>query len=338
MAERATIRDVAEVAGVSVGTISNYLTSKKAISARARERIESAIAELGFIPNSAVRVMRGQRNNAIGFMIPDSSNPFFSEVARGVEDVAIAAGYVVVICNTNGDDGRENHYARALSEMRVVGAIATPLSASEKNLRQLATSGASIVLLGSGEQPLAFSSVDVDDVEGGYLAATHLIERGHRDVVFFGGPGADPQIHARFEGLKRGFLGASLDPALVRRVDATGSSTAARLEGARQVVAMSPRPTAAFCANDLLAIALEAELHRAGIRVPEQFEIIGYDDIDSAQTAPIPLTTIRQPQFEIGKAAATLLLERAKEDGPNQHISFSPRLIERESTRALPPV
>ncbi len=336
MAERATIRDVAELAGVSVGTISNFLTSKKAISDRARARIESAIAELGFIPNSAVRVMRGQRNSAIGFMIPDSSNPFFSEVARGVEDVAIASGYVVVICNTNGDDVRENHYARALSEMRVVGAIATPLSASEKNLRQLDTSGASIVLLGSGEHPLEFSSVDVDDVEGGYLAATHLIRRGHRDIVFFGGPGADPQIHARFEGMKRGYRAASLDPNLIRRVDASGSSTSARLEGARRIIALEPRPSAVFCANDLLAIALEAELLRGGVRIPDDFEIVGYDDIDSAQTAPVPLTTVRQPQFEIGKAAAALLLAQAKAESPNQHISFSPRLIERESTRRLP--
>ena len=167
MADRATIKEVSALAGVSVGSISNYLTSKKPISDRQRERIQKAIDELGFIPNSAVRVMRGQRNSAIGFMIPDSSNPFFFEVARGVEDVAIAEGYVVVICNTNGEDARENHYAKALSEMRVVGAIATSQSASEKNLSQLDASGASIVLLGSGDHPMAFSSVDVDDVEGG---------------------------------------------------------------------------------------------------------------------------------------------------------------------------
>jgi LacI family transcriptional regulator len=335
VAERATIKDVAALAGVSVGSISNYLTSKKAISASARSRIEAAINELGFIPNSAVRVMRGQRNSAIGFMIPDSSNPFFSEVARGVEDVAIDAGYVVVICNTNGDDDRENHYARALSEMRVVGAIATPTSASEKNLAQLDASGASIVLLGSGEQPLSFSSVDVDDVTGGMLAAQHLIERGHRDIVFFGGPAASPQIHARFEGLRRGYVAGGLDPSAIRRFDAPGSTTAARLAGAREVIAMTPRPTAAFCANDLLGIALEAELLRAGIAVPDQFEIVGYDDIESAQTAPVPLTTVRQPQFEIGKAAATLLLQQAKQGSPHQHISFSPHLVERESTRSL---
>ena len=280
--------------------------------------------------------MRGQRNSAIGFMIPDSSNPFFFEVARGVEDVAIAAGYVVVICTTNGDDDRENHYARALSEMRVVGAIATPTSASEKNLRQLAASGASIVLLGSGDHPLAFSSVDVDDIEGGYLAARHLIERGNRDIVFFGGPAADPQIHARFEGLRRAYLDANLDPAAIRRIDAPGASTAARLEGARQLIALNPRATAAFCANDLLAIALEVELLRAGIAIPEQFEIVGYDDIEGAQTAMVPVTTIRQPQFEIGKAAATLLLSQAKEKAAHQHISFSPQLVERATTKRLP--
>jgi LacI family transcriptional regulator len=335
MADHATIKDVAALAGVSVGSISNFLTSKKAISDRQRERIQSAIDELGYIPNSAVRVMRGQRNSAIGFMIPDSSNPFFSEVARGVEDVAIEAGYVVVICNTNGDDDRENHYARTLSEMRVVGAIATPLSASEKNLSQLSASGAAIVLLGSGDHPLAFSSVDIDDVEGGLLAARHLIERGHRDIVFFGGPAADPQIHARFEGLRRGYLDFGLDPARIRRIDAQGASTISRLDAARQVIALNPQPTAAVCANDMLAIALEAELLRAGIKIPSQFEIVGYDDIEAAQTAPIPLTTIRQPQFEIGKAAASLLLSQAKDSSAQQHISFSPELIARGSTRRL---
>jgi LacI family transcriptional regulator len=336
VAERATIRDVAAIAGVSVGSISNYLTSKKAISASARTRIEAAIEQVGFIPNSAVRVMRGQRNHAIGFMIPDSSNPFFTEVARGVEDVAIEAGYVVVICNTNADPERENHYARALSEMRVVGAIVTPLSASERNLRQLVASGAALVLLGSGEKRVAFSSVDVDDVEGGYLAAKHLLERGHRDIVYFGGPGADPQIHARFEGMVRGLVEAGLDAGVVRRVDAAGSSTAVRLDAAKQILALSPRPTAVFCANDLLAIALEAEALRAGIQIPAGLEIVGYDDVDSAQTAALPLTTIRQPQFEIGKAAATLLLEQAGKDSPNRHISFSPQLIARATTSTLP--
>lgn len=335
MADRATIRDVAALAGVSLGTISNYLTAKKAISGAARTKIESAIDQLDFIPNTAVRVMRGQRNSAIGFMIPDSSNPFFSEVARGVEEVAIQAGYVVVICNTNGDDGRENHYARTLSEMRVVGAIATPLSASEKNLRQLEVSGASIVILGSGERPPSFSSVDVDDVAGGLLAGQHLIERGHQDVVFFGGPAADPQIHARFEGLQRAFRTAGLDASDIRRIDAAGGSTAARLEGARRVIAMTDRPSAAFCANDLLAIALETELMRASIPVPDSFEIIGYDDIDSAQTAPIPLTTIRQPQFEIGKAAAELLLAAAQGNGERHHVTFQPELVQRGTTRFI---
>ena len=332
MAERSTIRDVAAVAGVSVGSISNYLTSKKAISDSARSRIAAAIEEVGFIPNSAVRVMRGQRNGAIGFIIPDSSNPFFTEVARGVEDVAIEAGYVVVTCNTNGDPVRENHYAKVLSEMRVVGAIVTPLSVSEKNLSQLDASGASLVLLGSGERRLGFSSVDVDDVQGGYLAVKHLLGRANLDLVFFGGPAADPQIRARYQGMVRALQESGIDAHSVRRVDATSHTTASRIEASRKVIELNPRPTAVFCANDLLALALESEALRAGIAIPEDFEIMGYDDIDGAQTAYVPLTTVRQPQFDIGKAAATLLLEQTGESSLRRHISFNPQLIVRETT------
>ena len=332
MAERATIRDVAGLAGVSVGTISNYLTSKKPISARARQSIEAAIDELGFIPNSAVRVMHGQRTSAVAFMIPDSSNPFFAEVGRGVEHVAVQAGMVVVVCNTDGDDARENQYAQTLSELRIAGAIVTPLSAAENNLRQLDASGAAIVVLGTGEQPHRYPSVDVDDTAGGYLAGQHLVERGRRDLVFFGGPGGDPQIHARFEGLRLAVVESGGDPNRIRRIDSAGNTGAQRREAARRILDLDPAPTGVFCANDLLAMALESSALAAGRRIPEDLEVVGYDDIDSAETAPVPLTTIRQPQFEIGVAAATLLLSRARGDLSGESVSFAPTLIERAST------
>ncbi|MBO9627075.1 MAG: LacI family DNA-binding transcriptional regulator, partial [Microbacterium sp.] len=137
MTRRATIREVARLAEVSLGTISNYLNNNKPIAPETRDRIESAIDQLGFIPNAGVRVMRGGRSHAIAFLIPDSGNPFLVEVARGIEDVAIGARHVVVTCNTDGDREREDHYARVLSEMRVVGAVAMAMSAGETALRRL---------------------------------------------------------------------------------------------------------------------------------------------------------------------------------------------------------
>ncbi len=334
MPDRSTIRDVAERAGVSIGTISNFLNATKPISDPVRERIEAAIEELKFIPNSAVRVMHGHRTSAIALMVPDSQNPFFAEVAKGVEEVAVQSGLVVVMCNTNGDEARENQYARTLSEMRVTGAIVTPLSAREKNLRQLDISGAAIVVLGTGEGRPLYPTVDVDDVTGGRLAGLHLIERGHRIIAFFGGPGADPQIHARYEGLTQVIREAGLDPSSVERVDSAGSGYADRAKAARRILSLQPAPTAVFCANDLLALVLESEALAAGIDVPNDLSIVGYDDIEAAAMARVPLTTIRQPQSELGVAAARTLLASARGENP-KHQRFTPELIQRNSTAPI---
>jgi LacI family transcriptional regulator len=332
LAGGATIRDVAQLAQVSLGSISNYLTDKKPVSPKARARIESAIAELGFIPNDAARIMRGGRSHAIGFVIPDAGNPFLTEVARGIEDVAIRSGYVVVSCNTDGDRGREDHYAQALSEMRVVGAVVMAMSTSENHLRKLEASGAVVVIAGSGHHDSGFPTVEVDNIHGGYVAMKHLLERGHRNVVFFGGPGAEPQIDDRYAGCVRAIVEAGLDPDNLTRLDANGNSTAARVAAAESVADLMPGVTAAVCANDLLALALEATLIRRGVSIPEQFAIVGYDDIDTAELAPIPLTTVRQPQYDLGRVAAQLVLDLAAGNEAAEIESFVPELVIRATT------
>jgi LacI family transcriptional regulator len=332
MAGGATIRDVAQLAEVSLGSISNYLTDKKPVSAKARARIEAAITELGFIPNDAARIMRGARSHAIGFVIPDAGNPFLTEVARGIEDVAIGSGYVVVSCNTDGDRSREDHYAQALSEMRVVGAVVMAMSTTEGHLRKLEASGAVVVIAGSGHHDSGFPTVEVDNVHGGYLAMKHLLDRGHRNVVFFGGPGAEPQIDDRYAGCVKAMTQAGLDPATLVRLDANGNSTAARVAGAEHVADLIPAISAAVCANDLLALALEATLIRRGVPIPDRFAIVGYDDIDTAELAPIPLTTIRQPQYELGRVAARLVLDLAGGDGAKPIETFIPELVVRSTT------
>ncbi|AMB60206.1 LacI family DNA-binding transcriptional regulator [Microterricola viridarii] len=333
MTRRATIREVARLADVSLGTISNYLNDNKPIAPETRERIESAIAQLGFIPNAGVRVMRGGRSHAIAFLIPDSGNPFLAEVARGIEDVAIGAGHVVVTCNTDGDPEREEHYARALSEMRVVGAVAMAMSASETALRRLETSGAPVVILGGGSHGFGFPGIDVENTHGGYIAMRHLLSLGHRDVVFVGGPGAEPQIEDRFLGALRALDEAGVERSRLRRVNATGNTTAARREAAERIVDEIPDATAAFCANDMIALTLESVLLHRGVAVPGQFAIVGYDDIESAELAPVPLTTIRQPQYDLGRAAAELVLELASGDSAaGRTRSFEPELVVRGST------
>ncbi len=201
MAARASIRDVAERAAVSVGTVSNFLNDNKPIAPATAERIRAAIDELGFIPNAAVRVMQGARSHALAFLVPDLSNPFLAEVSRGIEDVALEHGHIVIACNTDGDADREQRFAQVLAEMRVAGAITMAMTAEGEPLQLVKDSGARVVLVGSRSDE--YISVDIDNPLAGYLAMEHLLQRGHRRCAFFGGPGAEPQILERLDGIHR---------------------------------------------------------------------------------------------------------------------------------------
>jgi LacI family transcriptional regulator len=330
MAEHSTIRDVARVADVSLGTVSNYLSGKKPISDAMRVKIDSAIAQLQFVPNAAVRVMQGGRSHVIAFIIPDSGNPFFSEVARGIEDFAIANGHVVVSCNTEGDLERERHYAKALSEMRVGAVVAVASGSNEHLLTTLRNTGVRVVTLGRQLPDSPFPAIAADDLRGGFLAMSHVLERGHRRVAFLGAPEAESQIRERFAGCVAAFTDAGLDPADLLRVDANLNSPTARSEASRAILALDPRPSAVVCANDVIALALETEAIRAGVRIPEDLAIVGYDDIEGAGIAPVPLTTVHQPRYDLGHSAAELAL--SDEYPVATHPPFVPRLVVRESS------
>jgi len=332
MAQRPTIRDVARVAGTSIGSVSNYLNNTTRVSVGTRKRIEDAIDALGFIPNSAVRVVLGARSHAIGFLTPDVPNPSLLEIQRGIEDVAIQAQDVVIVCNTDCDPAREAHYARTLSEMRVTGAIVMASSAAETHMRTLEASGAVVVLIDADPRRSHFPTINSDNVQGGRIAMEHLLERGHRDIVFVGGPGAEQAVKERLAGAKAAFVNAGLDPAAIRRVDARGGSFASRSAAAEEVLQMRPRPTAALCANDLIALAFQNVLLANHIRVPQDMALVGYDDIEAGQTAPVPLTTVHQSSYEQGKAAAELVLEIAAHGTATPRPTFPVELIVRQST------
>lgn len=328
----ATIRDVAKLAQVSLGTMSNYLNDNKPVAKPTRDRIEEAIHELEFVPNSAVRTLHGHRSHVLAFIVPDGTNPFFREVARGIEDVAVEQSHVVVVCNTeSGDPARERHYATALAEMRVRAAIAVASPTSDKLLTKLARTGAQAVILGATKSE-QFSSVAVDDRLGGRLAMEHLLSIGRSNVALLGGVGAAPQIRDRLAGYLDAMVAAGLDPATLRRVDATSGSVTERSRAARTLLDLADAPDGVVCANDMLALALETEAMRAGVRVPHDIAIVGYDDIESAEAAPIPLTSIAQPQYEIGRRAAELAF--ADITAEPEFVQFEPVLIARASTRA----
>lgn len=327
---RSTIRDVAKHADVSIATISNFLNDNKPIAPETSERIRRAIDELQFIPNSGARVTRGARNHAIAFLVPDSANPFLTSVARGIEDVAVDAGNVVIVCNTDDNSEREAHYARALSEMRVQGAVAMAMHQGSTHLDRLATSGAAIVVLGARDD--RFPSVEFDNEAAGHLAGEHLAGRGRGRIAFLGGPGAELAIAARMAGVLRALDEAGIASTELQRIDATGNDTEARIAAAARLLTLDPPVDAVVCANDLLALAMESVALRAGRRVPADLAILGFDDIAEGETAAVPLTTVRQPGYEMGTAAARLVLAQASGKAVDQPPTFQPALVIREST------
>jgi LacI family transcriptional regulator len=336
----ASIREVAAHAGVSVGTVSNVLNRPDIVAEPTRSRVRAAIKQLGFIRNESARQLRAGRSRTIGLVVLDVANPFFTDVARGVEDEASESGLAVILCNSDDQQMKETHYLELLEEHRVQGILITPVSADDDRLARLQQRGTPVVLVDSRSPTRGQCSVSVDDVLGGELAVAHLLEGGHTRIAFVGGPLSIRQVADRRDGALRALdrAGASPDalhvietPALNVAAGQRAGATIAELPAAR-------RPSAVFCANDLLAMGVLQEMTAQRIRVPDSISLIGYDDIDFAAAAAVPLSSVRQPRQLLGRTAAQLLLDEALGEGSHQHrqVVFEPELVVRQSSRAKP--
>jgi LacI family transcriptional regulator len=335
MSESASVVDVAARAGVSLGTVSNVLNRPDRVAPATRDRVMRAIQELGFVRNEAARQLRAGRSRTIGLVVLDVGNPFFTDLARGVEATATKSGLSVVLCNSNDSDDREQHYLSLLQEQRAFGILITPVGKEMAAIDAVRRMGTPVVLVDRGSNRRQ-GSVSVNDRVGGELAVAHLISQGHKRIGFVGGPLAINQVSERLAGARIAMQAAGLrDTALVvietPRLDVeSGRSTGA------QIAAMSARrrPTAVFCANDLLALGLLQDTTRRQLAVPGDLAIVGYDDIDFAAAAAVPLTSVRQPRVQLGQAAMDLLLEEAIDPAGHQHrqVVFEPELVVREST------
>ncbi|WP_235564794.1 LacI family DNA-binding transcriptional regulator [Modestobacter sp. Leaf380] len=332
----ASIRDVARRAGVSLGTVSNVLNRPDQVGAASRERVLAAIAELGFVRNESARQLRAGTSRTIGLVVLDIANPFFTDVARGVEDVANEAGLAVILCNSDDLPAKEGAYLDLLAEQRVQGVLITPTAELSPHLAALRRRGVPVVLLDRRAPGPGQCAVTVDDVLGGRLAADHLLERGHRRIAFVGGSSGLPQVEERHAGVVaavREELGGE-DALTVFSPEKL--TVAAGREAAAEIIGMpaARRPTAVVCANDLLALGMLQEMVRHGVRVPEEFAIVGYDDIDFAAAAAVPLTSVRKPRQELGRRAALLLLDEATRgpDHVHEQLVFEPVLVVRESS------
>jgi LacI family transcriptional regulator len=326
MSETVSVVDAAARAGVSLGTVSNVLNRPDRVAPATRDRVMQAIRDLGFIRNEAARQLRAGRSRTIGLVVLDVGNPFFTDLAKGVETTAGKSGLSVLLCNSNDDDDREQH---------AFGILITPVGKVTPTMEVIRSSGTPVVLVDRGSNRRQ-CSVSVNDRYGGELAVAHLISQGHKRIGFVGGPMSINQVSERLAGARTAVHAAGLpDDARVimetPRLDvASGRATGDQLAA----LPARRRPTAMFCANDLLALGLLQDTTRRQKSVPGDLAIVGYDDIDFAAAAAVPLTSVRQPRAQLGQAAMELLLDEASEPDRHQHrqIVFEPELIVREST------
>ena len=335
MSESVSVVDVATRAGVSLGTVSNVLNRPERVAEGTRERVLAAIAELGFIRNEAARQLRAGRSRTIGLVVLDVGNPFFTDLAAGVETAAARSGLSVMLCSSNDDVDREQHYLGLLQEQRACGVLLAPVGSPTAAVDAVRAAGLPVVLVdrGSGRHQC---SVSVNDRVGGELAAAHLVAEGHRRLAFVGGPFEIKQVADRLAGARQAVAAAGLaDDALVVVETARMDVASGRAAGRELIGTAGPdRPTAAFCANDLLALGLLQELTRSRLAVPGDFALVGYDDIEFAAAAAVPLTSVRQPRTQLGHAAMELLLDEVTSPDTHTHrqVVFEPELVVREST------
>ena len=335
-----SIREVAAHAGVSVATVSNVLNRPEIVAQRTRDRVNASIRQLGFVRNESARQLRAGRSRTIGLVVLDVANPFFTDVARGVEDEASKAGLAVILCNSDDQERKEKRYLELLEAHRVQGVLITPVAGAGSRLARLQRRGTSVVLVDSRSPSRGQCSVTVDDVLGGDLAISHLLAAGHDRVAYVSGPPAIRQVADRHEGALRALARAGRSADELEIIDAGALNVAGGQKAGADIAALpsGSRPTAVFCANDLMALGVLQEMTRNRIRVPEDVSIIGYDDIDFAAAAAVPLTSVRQPRHQIGSTAARLLLDEAAGDGAHQHrqVIFEPELVVRQSTQGAP--
>ncbi len=335
--DTASVVDVAARAGVSIGTVSNVLNRPERVAPSTRDRVMAAIEELGFVRNEAARQLRAGRSRTVGLVVLDVRNPFFTDLAAGAEAAASAAGLTVVLCNSDDDAAREKHHLSLLQEQRTFGILITPVGNRTPVIDSIRRTGTSVVLVDRGSGPRR-CSVSVDDRVGGELAVAHLLALGHRHIGFVGGPPSIRQVAERLHGARAAVHAAGLPQNAITVIETPAlTATAGRTAGER--IAQSPpgeRPTAIFCANDLLALGALQEMTRRRLNVPGDLAIVGYDDIEFAAAAAVPLTSVRQPPFQLGRTAMDLLLDEVEHAATHRHrqVVFEPELVVRESTGA----
>lgn len=301
--------------------------------------MEQAIEALAFVRNDSARQLRSGRSRTLAHVMLDARNPFFTDVARGAQAAAEHVDLSLILSNSGGAASREAAHLLLLQQQRVHGVLITPVDPEAASLRRIQRRGTPVVLVGRAPSAADLCSVSVDELLGGQLALEHLLDRGHSRVAFVGGPSELNQVADRLRGARRAWAaaGRAQDDLIV--VPTTALDIPQGQQAGAELTSMRPetRPTAAFCANDLLAIGLLQHAAASAVRVPHELAIVGYDDIDFAGAAAVPLTSVGQPREALGRAAVELILEETRDPRhEHRHVVFTPELVARDSTAPRP--
>jgi LacI family transcriptional regulator, galactose operon repressor len=327
----ATLRDVARVAAVHPGTVSRALNpeTRRLVNEETAQRVLEAAEALGYRPNPIARGLKTNRSYTVGVLVPDLTNPLFPPIVRGIQDRLEPAGYTPLIANTDNDRERERNDFEAMRARQVDGVITATARLDHGLLDEMSAAGLPIVLVNRRLEDGDLPSATADDREGVRLAVAHLVELGHTRIAYAGGPQEVSTGHSRYQGFAAAMEHASLRPALVRFGDAFTEPEGRRL----CLELVGSDATAIVAGNDLMALGCYDVLAERGIACPEQMSVVGFNDMPFSERFNPPLTTIGIPQYEIGAAAAELLLERLHgAEGPARHVVLPPTLVVRGST------
>ncbi len=333
----ARIQDVAKLADVSTATVSRALATPERVSPEARARVLEAIAKTGYVPNPAARTLRSQKTFMVLVVLPDLANTFFSKILRGIEETLFEAGYGMIISDLDGSPEKEAHFAAFTAAGRVDGAILLNghlFGQSREGEGKPARITIPLVAACEAIPGADIPQIEIDNRAAACRMTQHLASLGHRRIAYVSGPASNILERDRFQGYKDGLEAAGLpfDPVLVIPGDYTIESG---IRAGQDLVARSSRPTAVFCTSDEMAISLMRTFFSAGLRVPEDISVAGFDDIEFAAVAEPPLTTIRQPRRELGQAAASALIDLLQGRPSSKRIRLGTELVIRESVAPL---
>jgi LacI family transcriptional regulator len=331
------LKDIAQLVGVSVMTVSKALRDEPDVSTATKARIKKLALDMGYVPDSSAQGLRTKTTKLFGLVIPATTNPIYARMVYAIEERAFELGYDVLIAHTLNKPEREDYVLRRLLSRRVDGLFITPVYRFEAEARiyqEIAARKVPTVLLGP-PAPFCrqFPAIELEELVASYQATKHLTDLGHKKIAYLTGPPAAPWAHERFEGYRRALREANIQPD-DKLVFAAGSTIEDGTKATLQMLNEGVKPTAVMAVSDLVAIGCAESLLQQGLKIPEDISVIGFGNVLAAEYFRVPLTTVRQPKHRLGTAAVDILMKIIR--GEKFELKRLPAELEVRKSSAAP--